>query len=70
MIQVDYKKKIPAGSAVLCTTELEKAEDRKLWMTAKVTNGSGLVYAEARALFVAPKLQNALLGFLPGFGRN
>lgn len=63
LLQVDYKKKIPAGAVILCTTELEKAEDRKLWMTAKVTNGSGMVYATARALFVAPRL----LGWIPRF---
>ena len=97
-LEVDYKKKIPAGSIILCTTELEKVEDRKvggtsrtvviqlsltnllpsnlfclftaaqMWMTARVTNGSGVVYATARALFVAPRLRNVLLGWIPGFG--
>ncbi len=29
-LEVDYKKKIPAGSLVLCSTQLEKIENRKV----------------------------------------
>lgn len=29
-LQVDYKKKIPAGSTVVCSTEVESIEDRKV----------------------------------------
>ena len=65
-LEVDYKKKIPSGTVILCTTKLEKLEDRKLWMAAEVSNGTGIVYANARALFVAPRLQNVLLGWIPG----
>lgn len=55
-LEVDYKKKIPAGSLVLCTTEIEKVDGRKVWMRASVTDGKGAnTYASARALFVAPR---------------
>lgn len=41
---------------MLCTTEVESSEGRKLWMKATVSDGpEGQVYATARALFVAPK---------------
>mmetsp|Transcript_32245 Transcript_32245/g.71351 ORF Transcript_32245/g.71351 Transcript_32245/m.71351 type:complete len:278 (+) Transcript_32245:89-922(+) len=68
-LEVDYKKKIPAGSLILCTTHLEKVEDRKIWMTAEVSNGDGVVYATGKALFVAPKLQNVFFGWIPGMRR-
>lgn len=55
-LEVSYKAKISAGRTVLCTTEVESAEGRKLWMRATVSDGpDGQVYATARALFVAPK---------------
>lgn len=57
-LEVQYKSKIAAGSTVLCVTEVEKAEGRKLWMKATVCDGpGGKVFATARALFVAPKPQ-------------
>ena len=49
-------QKIPAGKMLLCTTEMESCEGRKLWMKATVCDGaSGKVYATARALFVSPR---------------
>lgn len=55
-LEVSYKAKISAGRTVLCTTEVESMEGRKLWMKATVSDGpEGQVYATARALFVAPK---------------
>eukprot|EP00887_Chlorella_sp_A99_P004170 scaffold23.g4170.t1 len=55
-LEVGYKHKIQAGRTVLCTTEVESVEGRKLWMKATVSDGpNGIVYATARALFVAPK---------------
>ncbi len=53
--QVDYKQKIPAGSTLLVTTELERLEGRKVWMRATVSDGQGTEFAGARALFVAPR---------------
>jgi hypothetical protein len=35
-LEVSYKAKISAGRTVLCTTEVESAEGRKLWMKAVV----------------------------------
>lgn len=54
-LEVDYKKKIPNGSVILVTTEVEELVDRKVWMRATVTNGKSTVYATARALFVSPR---------------
>lgn len=55
-LEVSYKAKISAGRTVLCTTEVESMNGRKLWMKATVSDGpDGQVYATARALFVAPK---------------
>lgn len=48
-------QRIPAGSIILCTTEVEKVEDRKVWMRATVSDGKNTVYATGRALFVAPR---------------
>ena len=54
-LEVQYKAKIPAGAVLLCTCEVERAEGRKLWMTATMRDGpEGKVYATSRALFVAP----------------
>lgn len=36
-LEVAYKSKIAAGSTVLCTTEVESMEGRKLWMKATVS---------------------------------
>ena len=53
---MSYKSKIAAGRTVLCTTELESNDGRKVWMAATLSDGpGGKVYATARALFVAPK---------------
>jgi hypothetical protein len=69
--QVDYKKKIPAGSIILVQVELDSVEKRKVWMRAEVTDGAGRFrYAAARSLFVTPRpmhlLRNMLLGWVPG----
>ncbi|KAL6752161.1 HotDog domain-containing protein [Haematococcus lacustris] len=55
-LEVDYKKKLPAGSLILVSTHLERVSGRKVWMTAQVSNGQGQVFATARALFVAPRM--------------
>jgi acyl-coenzyme A thioesterase PaaI-like protein len=61
-LEVAYKSKIEAGRTILCTTEIESQEGRKLWMKATVSDGpQGTVYATARALFVAPRPQKALV---------
>lgn len=61
-LEVDYKQKIPAGSIILVSTEVEKVQDRKVWMRATVSNGKGKVYATSRALFVAPRFLPDWLG--------
>ncbi len=35
-LEVGYKSKITAGRTVLCTTEVESIEGRKIWMKATV----------------------------------
>lgn len=61
-LEVGYKQKIEAGRTILCTTELESIEGRKLWMKATVSDGpDGVVYATARALFVSPKPQKMIV---------
>jgi len=65
-LEVDYKRKIPAGNVLVTTTRVEKLDGRKLWMTATISDGKGRTYAMARALFVAPRMQQVLLGWLPG----
>lgn len=60
-LQVSYKSKIAADSTVLCTAVVEKVEGRKLYMTATMSDGpDGRVYAEARSIFVRPKIGNFL----------
>lgn len=60
-LEVNYKAKLPTGNTVLCTSELESVDGRKVWMTATISDGPhGKVYATARALFVAPKPQKLL----------
>lgn len=61
---------VPAGSTVKCSTFVASVEDRKIWMNADLTNGHGIVYASARALFVAPRITKMLFGWLPEFGRQ
>lgn len=51
-------QKIQAGKLLLCETEVEQIDGRKLWMTATVRDSpgpNGKVYATARALFVVPR---------------
>lgn len=48
-------QRIPAGTVILCTTEVERIDDRKVWMKATVSDGKRTVYATGRALFVAPR---------------
>lgn len=36
-LEVSYKSKISAGAKILCTTEVESVEGRKLWMKATMS---------------------------------
>lgn len=72
-LELDYKKKIPAGTVLLITTELDSVEPRKVWMRASVSNGAGTTYATGRALFVAPNIGKqfaSLLKWKDGFGQR
>jgi len=61
-LEVSYKSKIPAGATVLCAAEVESVDGRKLWMKAIMSDGpDGKIYATARALFVAPKMQRLVV---------
>lgn len=60
-LEVDYCKKVPQNSSVLCSTKVELIDGRKLWMTAEVRDKpNGTVYATARGLFVAPRIGNVI----------
>ena len=49
------------GRLLLATVQVEKIEGRKLWMSALLRDSPhGKVYAEARALFVAPSNKHLL----------
>jgi len=61
-LEVDYKQKIPAGTVLLVTTEVEAVQPRKVWMKASVCNGEGNKFATGRALFVAPNIGKQLAG--------
>lgn len=59
-LELDYKKKIPSGTVLLVTAELESVEPRKVWMKATVSDGSRATFATGRALFVAPNIGRQL----------
>lgn len=66
-LELDYKRKIPSGTVLLVTAELESVEPRKVWMKATVSNGSpraGATFATGRALFVAPNIGKQLANML------
>ncbi|KAF8068256.1 THEM4 [Scenedesmus sp. PABB004] len=63
-LELDYKRKIPAGTVLLITTEVEAVEPRKVWMRAGVSDGRGTTFAAGRALFVAPNLGKQFAGLL------
>ncbi|MEW5314202.1 MAG: hypothetical protein WDW38_005717 [Sanguina aurantia] len=62
-LEVDYKAKIPAGSLLMVSSEVESVDDRKVWMRARVTDGEQVVYATARALFVSPRMLPKSISF-------
>lgn len=63
-LEVDYKKKLAADTIIVCSTEIESIDNRKVWMKAHVFDGmSGSECATARALFVAPRWRSVLPGF-------
>lgn len=61
-LELDYKKKISAGTVLLVTTELETIEPRKVWMKATVTDGGKNTFVQGRALFVAPNIGKQFAG--------
>eukprot|EP00201_Polytomella_parva_P020273 CAMPEP_0175046192 /NCGR_PEP_ID=MMETSP0052_2-20121109/4886_1 /TAXON_ID=51329 ORGANISM="Polytomella parva, Strain SAG 63-3" /NCGR_SAMPLE_ID=MMETSP0052_2 /ASSEMBLY_ACC=CAM_ASM_000194 /LENGTH=242 /DNA_ID=CAMNT_0016309895 /DNA_START=181 /DNA_END=909 /DNA_ORIENTATION=- len=69
-LELDYKKKIPAGTIILCSTHVERIDGRKMWMSAKVTDGGDTVFATAKALFVAPRALPAWMSLKYGRGRS
>ena len=70
-LEVAYKAKIPAGSTILCTAELESIQGRKMWFQATMRDGpDGKEYATARALFVSPKPHKMALDVVKYVGRR
>ena len=65
-LEVNYKKKLPADTIIICSTELESIDKRKVWMTGHVYDGNtGRECATARALFVSPRWRTVLRGLVP-----
>lgn len=67
-LEIDYKKKIPSGSTILVSAQVESMVDRKIWMSAQVSDGKSTVYATGRALFIAPRI-SSIFSWIPGLGR-
>ena len=56
------KVEVMPGRLLLATIELDRIEGRKLWMKGTLRdNPQGKVYAEGRALFVAPSSKHLLM---------
>ncbi len=47
-LEVDYKKKIPAGSIILCSTSVESIDDRKVRLACGLTEKAGDAISRAR----------------------
>mmetsp|Transcript_34272 Transcript_34272/g.61174 ORF Transcript_34272/g.61174 Transcript_34272/m.61174 type:complete len:301 (-) Transcript_34272:148-1050(-) len=57
-LEVNYHKPLKASTMIVCSTELESAEGRKVWMKANVVDSKTKeVYASGRALFVTPRVK-------------
>ncbi|CAG9465923.1 unnamed protein product [Pedinophyceae sp. YPF-701] len=60
-LEVDYRKRVPAESLVVCTAELIEVDGRKVWMKCALHDGNGpgegegKVFVEGKALFVHPR---------------
>lgn len=67
-LEVDYIKRLPQNSVVLCTTKTDgKFAERCLWMTAELTDETKTVtYATARACFKTPKWSRSAFGWMKG----
>jgi acyl-coenzyme A thioesterase PaaI-like protein len=69
-LEVNYQRRISAGSTVLCRAWVDRIEGRKLFMRAELRDGpEGKVYAESKAIFVRPRLTSLfadLWSFLMG----
>lgn len=70
-LEVDYTAKLPSSSLIQCSVSLEDIDRRKVWMCARVCDGSsGKECARARALFVAPRWGRVIRRVLWPFGRR
>lgn len=66
-LEVDYCKKVPQYTTVLCTARLEMIDGKKMWMTAEVKDQpNGTVYATARGLFITPRVYKLFSEWLRG----
>jgi len=64
-LEIDYRKKLRSDTVILCTTDVESIEGRKVWMRAHVSDGlTGEECASGRALFVAPRWSRVVSGLL------
>ena len=49
---LQYKKKLPLPSVVLCRSVVTKREGRKFWVRGTVEDGAGTVFCEGASIFV------------------
>lgn len=59
-LTVNYRKPLPAAQTVAIVAGVERVDGRKVYMTGTLVDADGTVYADATALFVAPKPKPAL----------
>ncbi|KAI7869711.1 HotDog domain-containing protein [Spinellus fusiger] len=65
-LNVDYRKPVLADQWVVLRGELERSEGRKAYTKAWVESEEGVVYVEAKALYISPKVPNTATNtFIP-----
>ena len=57
-LNINYRRPLPTGNAVLITVEMEKLEGRKVFMKASMTDGVDKHFSDATCLFVHPKKED------------
>jgi uncharacterized protein (TIGR00369 family) len=64
-LEVDYRKPVRAGQFLVLRCRVESVEGRKAWVRGRLetadAEGEGVLLAEGRALYVAPKNLSGLM---------
>ena len=64
VMKLRYRKSVPLPTVVLCRTVVTEREGRKILIWGTIEDGSGAVYCEAEALFVAERQGRLCVGFV------